>query len=125
MAATYDNMVTAEEALKSSDPKEVKRLRGSLSTQISCDTQILQKELSKKVGEQYDYLKISPQLIKIHKKKLLFHYDMIQKLQERYVEVREEGLTEDAEAALVTSDVGYMEDISSRVCPILDSIDQY
>ena len=118
-------MVTAEEALKSSDPAEVKRLRGSICAQISCDTNLLTKELSKKVGEQFDYGKISPQLIKIHKKKLLSHYDLIQKLQGRFLEVREEGLTDDAEAELVESDIKYMENISSKVCPILDSIDQY
>ena len=70
-------MVTAEEALKSADPKEVKRLRGSISAQISCDVNLLQKELSKKLENDFDYGKISPQLIKTQKKKLSGHYDLI------------------------------------------------
>ena len=124
-AADQNIMVTAEEALKSSDPSEVKRLRGSISTQISCDVKLLEKELSKKVDKKFNYDQISPQLIKNHKKKLLLHYDLIQKLQEKYVEVRDVGLSDKEEAALVESDVSYMEDISSKVCPLLDEIDSY
>ena len=41
-------MVNAEEALTSDDPNIVKRLRGSISTQISCDVKLLEKELAKK-----------------------------------------------------------------------------
>lgn len=53
------------------------------------------------------------------------HYELIQKLQERYVEVRDEGLSHEEESALVELDVGHIEDISSKVCPLLDRIDQY
>ena len=91
------SMVTADEALKSDDPKEVKRLRGSISTQISCDINLLQKELSKKVEKGFDYGRISPQLIKTQKKKLLGHFELIQKLHERFIQVREEGLDEETE----------------------------
>ena len=118
-------MVTAEEALRSDDPNEVKRLRGSISTQIACDIKLLQKELAKKTGNSYDFEKISPQLIKTQRKKLQSHFELIQKLQERFVEIREEGLTAETETALVEADVAYMEDITSRVCPLLDSIDQF
>ena len=41
-------MATAEEALKSNDPKVVKILRGSISTQLTCDINLLEKELAKK-----------------------------------------------------------------------------
>ena len=47
-------MVTALEALKSSDPKEIKRLRGSISTQITIDINLLTKELAKKTGGSFD-----------------------------------------------------------------------
>ena len=118
-------MVTAEDALKSEDPKEVKRLRGSISTQISCDINLLQKELSKKLENGFDYEKISPQLIKTQKKKLLGHFDLIQKLHERFMEVREEGLDEQAEQELIALDMNYSEDITSKVCLVLDTIDRY
>ena len=48
-------MFTAEEALKSCDPKEVKRLRSSISAQVTCDINILQKELNKKQEDKYEY----------------------------------------------------------------------
>ena len=77
-------MVTAEEALKSSDPKEIKRLRGSISTQITIDINLLTKELAKKTDGSFDLEKMCHQIIKIHKKKLSTHFDLIQKLHERY-----------------------------------------
>ena len=69
--------------------------------------------------------KISPQLIKSQRKNLQSHFESIQKLQERFGEIREEGLTAESETALVEADVAYMEDITSRVCPLFDSIDQF
>ena len=120
-----DNMVTAEDALKSEDPKEVKRLRGSISAQISCDINHLQKELSKELENEFDYERISPQLIKTQKKKLLGHFDLIQKLHERFMEVREEGFDEQTEQELAALDMNYSEDITSKFCPVLDCIDRY
>ena len=118
-------MVTAEEALQSQDPKTVKRLRGSINTQIQCDVNLLEKELQKKQNGNFDLSKISPQLIKIQKKKLLSHFELIQKLHDRFVAIREEGETEDAEAALVQDDMNYMLNITVLVCPILDGVDAY
>ena len=40
-------MVTVDEALKSDDPKDVKRARAAISTQISCDVGLLKRELGK------------------------------------------------------------------------------
>ena len=118
-------MVTAEEALKSSDPKEIKRLRGSISTQITIDINLLAKELAKKTGGSFDLDKMCHQIIKIQKEKLLTHFDLIQKLHERYVERREEGIDEAAEQSLVSEDVQYLEDIVTKIGPILDEIEAY
>ena len=118
-------MVTAEEALKSDDPIVVKRLRSSISAQITCDLNILEKELSKKRGEAFNFEKISPQLVKTQKKKLVAHFELIQRLHDRFMEVRDEGLNEETEASLVESDVEFMTGITSKVCPVLDSIDSY
>ena len=43
-------MVTAIEALSSSDPKLVKKLRGSIKAQISVDVNILEKALAEKTN---------------------------------------------------------------------------
>lgn len=118
-------MVTAEEALTSNDPTVVKRLRGSISAQVTSDLNILEKELSKKQGEIFNYEGISPQLIKIQKKKLLSHFDILQKLHERYAQIREEGVDEEVELTLVEADSNYIETITTKVCPILDLIDKY
>ena len=81
-------MVTAEEALRSDDPNELKRLRGSISTQIACDIKLLQKKHAKKTGHSYHFEKISPQLIKSQRRNLQSHFELIQKLQERFGDIR-------------------------------------
>ena len=93
-------MVTATEALLSSDPKIVKRLRGSISTQLSCDKNILEKALSQKINGNFDFEKISPQLVKTQKGKLQNHFELVQKLHDKYIEVREEGLNDEEEQSL-------------------------
>ena len=118
-------MVTAEEALISRDPKEIKRLRGSISTQLTIDINLLEKELSKKTGGSFDLDKMCHQIIKMHKKKLLTHFDLIQKLHERYVELREEGIDELTEDKLVAEDVQYLENIITKIGPVLDNIESY
>ena len=109
----------------SKDPKEVKRARGSISTQITCSVNLLNRELSKKIHDGFDSEKISAQLVKTQKKRLSTHYELMQKLQERYLAVRDEGITDAAESALVEEDILYMEDIVSKVCPIFDMVDLY
>ena len=53
-------MVTAEEAIKSDDPKVVKRARGSISTQITCDVGLLTRELEKQINGGFDIQKLAP-----------------------------------------------------------------
>ena len=118
-------MVTAEEALSSNDPQVVKRLRGSLSTQVTCDINLLSKELGKQQEGKFDLQKISHQLIKIQRKKLHDHFEAVQKLHDRYISIRSEGEDEEAEEALNLEDINYMENITLRVCPILDNLNMY
>ena len=118
-------MVTAEEALKSDDPKIVKRLRGSIGAQISCDIDLLDKELSKKSNQSFEVERISHQLIKVQRKKLLDHFDLIQKLHEQYVVIREEGENSEAENALELADIDYMQKITVKVCSVLDNLTLY
>ena len=118
-------MVNVDEALVSEDPKIVKRLRGSISTQITCDINLLKKELSKRQDGKFELDKISHQLIKIQKKKLTSHFETIQKLHDRFILIREEGLSDEAEAELANEDAKYMENVTLQVCPILDDISLY
>ena len=118
-------MVTVEEALTSDDPKVVKRLRGTISAQITCDVNLLNKELSKKLGEEFVLDKISHQLIRVQKKKLTDHFEVIQKLHDRYICIREEGDNDESEEKLVEQDISYMEQVTMKVCPILDEIQKY
>ena len=104
-------MVTVTEALTSEDPKVVKRLRGSCSTQISCNLNILEKALSQRINNDYDYGKISPQLIRTHKAKLQNHFDLVQKLHDKFIELREEGSDEKEEEQLLKEDISYIQDI--------------
>ena len=117
-------MVTAKEAIKSNDPKEVKRCRSSINTQITCDLILLKKELSKEKNGGFDFEDISQQMITMQKKKLSDHFELIQKLHERYLEVRVEGSTDEEEELLIKEDVSFMENITSKVCPILDLINK-
>ena len=112
-------MVNVDEALVSEDPKVVKRLRGSISTQVTCDINLLKKELSKRQDGKFELDKISHQLIKIQKKKLISHFETIQKLHDRFILIREEGLSDEAEAELADEDAKYMENVTLQVCPIL------
>ena len=118
-------MVTVEEALTSDDPKVVKRLRGTTSAQITCDVNLLNKELSKKLGEEFVLDKISHQLIRVQKKKLTDHFEVIQKLHDRYICIRDEGDNVESEEKLVEQDISYMEQVTMKVCPILDEIQKY
>ena len=65
-AAKASTMVTAEEALISRDPKEIKRLRGSISTQITIDINLLEKELAKKAGGSFDLDKDHKECMGMH-----------------------------------------------------------
>jgi len=49
-------MVTAEEAIKSDDSKVVKRARRSISTQITCDVGLLNRELEKQINGGFEKL---------------------------------------------------------------------
>ena len=64
-------MVTAEEALSSTDPSTVKKLRGSIKVQIVCDIKLLDRELAKKQDGVLDLAIISRELMKLQKKKFL------------------------------------------------------
>ena len=118
-------MVTTDEALKSEDPNVVKRLRGSICTQITCDINLLNKELAKKTDTRFDIEKISHQLIKIQRKKLVDHFDLVQKLHDRFITIRVEGPDDESEEALVVADIEYMQKITLRVCPVLDELSLY
>ena len=98
-------MYTTEEALVSTDPKLVKRLRGSSSTQVLCNLNILIKALANRKDGQFDFENISPQLVVGHKSKLLSHFEMIQKLHERYIVLRETGV---AEEQVIREDIDFL-----------------
>ena len=119
------NMVRAEEAINSDDPKTVKRARRSINTQISCELGLLVKELAKETDGDYNYDQISPELIKSQRKKLEAHFDLIQKLHERYLDVREEGINDVEEQSRIKEDINFMADITSKVCPVLDKVNNY
>ena len=60
-------MVTTAEAFKSYDPNVVKRKRGLIGTQISYDASILENALSQILNNDFDFGKISLQLVKFRK----------------------------------------------------------
>ena len=78
--------------------------------------------MAKKKDGKYDLDQISHQIMKIQKKKLLTHLDLIEKLHDRYLAIREEGLNDDEEQLLQTGDIKYMEDITLKVGPLLGGI---
>ena len=118
-------MVTADEAMKSDDPKIVKRLRGSINSQLSCDVHLLEKELDKKTDGKFDLGRISHQLIKVQRKKLTDHFEVVQNLHDRYVQIRQEGEDDQAEESLVTEDSQYLEVVTRKVCAVLDGLSLY
>ena len=116
-------MVTATEALTSPDIKIVKKLRGSIKTQITVDANILEKALAEKTDNKFNFGRISLQLVKSQKTKLQEHFSLIQKLHDHYIELRDEGQNTDEEDNLVQQDTEYMEKITSKVFPLLDEIE--
>ena len=99
-------MVSAAEALLSKDPKVVKRLRSSSNTQILCNLKVLEKALAPRQNGQFDFKKISPQLVETHKLKLQSHWDIFQKLHEHYVELLEDETDKDL---MIKKDIDYIE----------------
>ena len=118
-------MVTATEALTSPDIKIVKKLRGSIKTQITVDANILEKALAEKTDNKFNFGRISLHLVKSQKTKLQEHFSLIQKLHDHYIELRDEGQNTDEEDNLVQQDTEYMEKITSKVFPLLDEIERY
>lgn len=118
-------MVTAVEALSSSDPKLVKKLRGSIKAQLSVDVNILEKALAEKTNNKFNFDRISLQLVKSQKLKLQDHFSLVQKLHDHYIELRDEGHNTEEEDQLVIQDVDYMEKITSKVYPLLDEIERF
>ena len=114
-----------EKALLSDDSALVKKIRGFMGSQISCDVNLLGTELSKKTGPLFLLANISPNLIKIQKENLMTHFDAVQKLHNRYIILRSEGTNEETEKILAKKDIEYMEHITLKVCPILDKIEKY
>ena len=78
--------------------------------------------MEEKKNGTFDYEKNSPKLVKRHKKKLLGHFETIQKLHEKFLQVREEGVDVETEQQLIEEDINYTGDITSKVCPVLDTI---
>ena len=118
-------MVSATDALTSSDPKLVKKLRGSIKTQLMVDVNILEKALAEKTNNQFNFDKISLQLVKSQRIKLQDHFNLVQKLHDHFIELRDEGHNTEEEDQLVIQDVDYMEKITSKVYPLLDEIERF
>ena len=106
-------MGKSEEALKSEDVALIKRCRSSMSTQITSDLNLLNRELSKKVDGCYNLSSINDQLVQSKKKHLNDHFELMLKLHERYVELRVEGVTEAEEQDLIQADMNYIEEIET------------
>ena len=118
-------MATAAEALTSTDPDTVKRFRRSCRIQIFCTKNILEKTLSQRNNEEFEFEKISPLLIENHKVKLRNQFDLIQNLHERYIELCYGCPVMNDEKESIKEDIAFLEDISSKVYPVLDVISQY
>ena len=118
-------MGLSEEALKSSDVALIKRCRSSMSTQISSDLILLNRELSKKDDSRYDLSSINDQLVQSKKKHLNDHFELILKLHERYIELRTEGVTETEESELMIADMKYINDIETKVYAAKALLAQY
>ena len=118
-------MVTAAEALLSEDLEIIKRFKRSSRIQIKCNLNILENALANRNEGKFIFEKISSNLIKNHKEKLQNSYYLIQKLQDRYIEIRPEGLDENKENRLVSEDIEFIKMVSSEVQPVFDDIDRY
>ena len=108
-------MVNTAEALKSDDPQTIKSFMGSITSHITCDIKLIETELEKKQNGEFDIERISHQLIRLQKIRLSTHFNLIQDLNDRYIEVREAGVTEEAEKLLLKDDIAFIQQIADKV----------
>ena len=69
--------------------------------------------------------KISYELIKMQKDKLCNHFDFIQKLHDRYLMICNNEIDDNSNSIIIEEQIKFMENISIKVCPILDEINKY
>ena len=118
-------MGLSEEALKSTDVVLIKKCRASMSTQITSDLTLLNRELSKKDDTRYDLSSINDQLVQSKRKHLEVHFKLVLKLHERYIELWTEGVTEAEETELITADMTYINNIETKVYAVKALLAQY
>ena len=96
-----------------------------MSTQITSDLTLLNRELSKKDDTRYDLSSINDQLVQSKRKHLEAHFELVLKLHERYIELRTEGVTEAEETELITADMTYINNIETKVYAVKALLAQY
>ena len=106
-------------ALKSEDVPEINKARGVIKGQITNGIKKLESNLSKVTEGDFDHGNISRNEIVQAHTKLNENLDLFQKLHLRYCEFRAEGKDASTEENLVEQDNDYLEEVESKVFPIL------
>ena len=119
-AANPDKMASVA-ALKSKDVPEINKARAVIKGQITNGIKKLESNLSKVAEGDFDHGNISRNEIVQAHTKLNENLDLFQKLHLRYCEFRDVGKDALTEDNLVEQDGEYLEEVESKVFPMLNA----
>ena len=114
----------AEEALKSTDPTQIKNARSVVKGKVTSAVNSIEA-LEKNSAGEFIHAKISRTNALASKTKLDTNFELIRKLHEHYCSHRERGKDDAAEEALVDKDEEYITEIELNAHKALDVFTEY
>ena len=117
--------MSCQAALKSKDPPEINRARAVIKGQITNGIKKLEGIFEKQANGDFDHDNISRTEIVQANTKLDENFQLFQKIHLRYCEFRVLGTNETEEESLVKKDGDYIEEVESKVFPLLDKFTKY
>ena len=126
----------AEHALQNSvDPEKLtngfayysllRNLLKTTRTQVTTSVNRLGNLLARRDGEDFDHKVINETKVEQIESRLKRNFDMFLNLHEKYCHLRESGKDDAEELELEGKDAAYLEEVTSKVYPLLDQLDSY
>ena len=107
--------------LKSVDVEEFKRIRKIIKDRVTTSVNRLENLFAEHEGNDFDHKVFRKNEIEQIEAELEDNFDMFLKLQDNYCYVRVQGKDDAEELKLAEKDVEYLEEVSSKVYPPIDS----
>ena len=117
--------MSAQAALKSQDPAQVKKGRSVAKGQLTQAVNRIATIFSKTDGDDFDHKSISKTEVKKIEEKINENFDLFQKLHQKCCELRDPGADDDEEVEKARLDEEYSEEVTSKVYPVMDQFVEY